>query len=121
ARKLQAARRGKQTFCGPSAFPGTSAAPLALPRAVPAPPRESGPAARREHWHGRRRAAGAVGRAAPGGPVRHGRRFTLALTRGRRATVRVAVKCRNRRGERGRRGRERLVYALWGLNPRSVE
>jgi DDE family transposase len=47
--------------------------------------------------------------------------YTLTNARGRRATVRVAVKCRNRRGERGRRGRERLVYALWGLNPRSVE
>jgi hypothetical protein len=40
---------------------------------------------------------------------------------GRRATVRVCVKCRNRKGERGRHGRERLVYAFWGLEPPSVE
>jgi Transposase DDE domain len=47
--------------------------------------------------------------------------YTLTNARGRRATVRVAVKCRNRRGERGRHGRERLVYALWGLTPPSGE
>jgi len=47
--------------------------------------------------------------------------YTLTNARGRRATVRVAVKCRNRRGERGRHGRERLVYALWGLAPSSVD
>jgi Transposase DDE domain len=47
--------------------------------------------------------------------------YTLTNARGRRATVRVAVKCRNRRGTRGRHGRERLVYALWGLTPPSPE
>jgi putative transposase len=44
------------------------------------------------------------------------------LTSGRRtATVRVAVKCRNLAGQWGRRGRQRLVYAFWGLTPRSVD
>jgi putative transposase len=39
---------------------------------------------------------------------------------GRRATFRVCVKCRNRRGERGRHGREALVYAFGGaLRPSS--
>jgi hypothetical protein len=47
--------------------------------------------------------------------------YTLTNARGRRAAVRVGVKCRNRRGERGRHGRDRLVYALWGLNPPSLE
>jgi DDE family transposase len=47
--------------------------------------------------------------------------YTLTNARGRRARVRVGVKCRNRRGERGRHGRERLVYAFWGLHPPSVE
>src|SRR3954469_13148467 len=44
------------------------------------------------------------------------------LTSGRRtATVRVAVKCRNFAGQWGRSGRQRLVYAFWGLTPPSVE
>jgi len=44
------------------------------------------------------------------------------LTSGRRtATVRVAVKCRNLAGQWGRRGRQRLVYAFWGLMPPSVD
>jgi hypothetical protein len=44
------------------------------------------------------------------------------LTSGRRtATVRVAVKCRNFAGQWGRSGRQRLVYAFWGLTPKSVE
>ena len=40
---------------------------------------------------------------------------------GRTATVRVCVKCRNWRGQWGRSGRQRLVYAFWGLEPKSVE
>jgi Transposase DDE domain len=48
-------------------------------------------------------------------------RYTLTNSRGRRATVGVGVKCRNWRGERGRHGRQRLVYAFWGLTPSSVE
>jgi putative transposase len=44
------------------------------------------------------------------------------LTSGpRTATVRVAVQCRNLAVRRGRRGRQRLVYAFWGLTPPSVE
>jgi hypothetical protein len=43
------------------------------------------------------------------------------LTSGpRTATVRVAVKCRNFAGQWGRSGRQRLVYAFWGLTPASV-
>jgi hypothetical protein len=40
---------------------------------------------------------------------------------GRTATVGVCVKCRNYKGQWGRRGRQRLVYAFWGLAPKSVE
>jgi Transposase DDE domain len=40
-------------------------------------------------------------------------RYTMTNAAGRRATFAVCVKCRNRRGERDRRGREALVYA-WG-------
>jgi hypothetical protein len=47
--------------------------------------------------------------------------YTLANAAGRRATVRVCVKCRNWKGERGRHGRQRLVYAVWGFEPPSVE
>lgn len=47
--------------------------------------------------------------------------YTLTNAARRRATVRVCVKCRNRNGERGRHGRERLVYAFWGIDPPSVE
>jgi Transposase DDE domain len=41
-------------------------------------------------------------------------RYTLTDQQGRRATVGVCVKCRNWRGERGRHGREALVYAYGG-------
>ena len=47
--------------------------------------------------------------------------YTLTNAAHRRATVRVCVKCRNRKGERGRHGRERLVYAFWGIEPASVD
>jgi putative transposase len=40
---------------------------------------------------------------------------------GRTATVGVCVKCRNYAGQWGRRGRQRLVYAFWGLDPKSPE
>jgi hypothetical protein len=47
-------------------------------------------------------------------------RYTLTEAKGRTATVGVCVKCRNRRGERGRHGREALVYAYGGgLKPGS--
>jgi hypothetical protein len=41
-------------------------------------------------------------------------RYTLTDPEGRKATVGVCVKCRNLRGERGRHGREALVYAYGG-------
>jgi hypothetical protein len=40
--------------------------------------------------------------------------YTLTEAKGRTATVRVCVKCRNLRGERGRHGRKALVYAYGG-------
>jgi putative transposase len=43
--------------------------------------------------------------------------YTLRAADGRTATVAVCVKCRNWRGERGRHGRQRLVYAYWGFEP----
>lgn len=47
-------------------------------------------------------------------------RYTLTNARKEKATVGVCVKCRNRRGERGRHGREALVYAYGGgLHPSS--
>jgi putative transposase len=49
-------------------------------------------------------------------------RYTLTDAQGRRATVAVCVKCRNRRGERGTYGREALVYAYGGgLHPGSYQ
>ncbi len=47
--------------------------------------------------------------------------YTLTNADGRRATVSICVKCRNRAGERGRVGREALVYAYWGLKPSSYD
>jgi hypothetical protein len=44
---------------------------------------------------------------------------TLTNGDGRKATVSICVKCRNRRGERKRHGRQALVYAYWGLRPSS--
>jgi putative transposase len=47
-------------------------------------------------------------------------RYTLTDAQGRKATVAVCVKCRNLRGERGKHGREALVYAYGGgLQPGS--
>jgi Transposase DDE domain len=45
--------------------------------------------------------------------------YTLTNEAGRRATVSICVKCRNRRGERGKHGREALVYAYGKLVPSS--
>jgi hypothetical protein len=44
---------------------------------------------------------------------------TLVDGQGRKATVHICVRCRNLRGERGRHGRQALVYAFWGLEPSS--
>src|SRR6516162_214317 len=41
--------------------------------------------------------------------------YTLTAAGKQRATVAICVKCRNRRGERGKHGREALVYAYGGL------
>ena len=47
-------------------------------------------------------------------------RYTLTDAQQRKATVQVCVKCRNLRGERGKHGREALVYAYGGgLRPGS--
>jgi putative transposase len=47
-------------------------------------------------------------------------RYTLTDAKKRTATVRVCVKCRNLRGERGKHGRQPLVYAYGGgLRPGS--
>jgi hypothetical protein len=46
--------------------------------------------------------------------------YVLTNGEGRKARVRVCVKCRNWNGERGRHGRQRLVYAFWGLKPSSI-
>jgi hypothetical protein len=49
-------------------------------------------------------------------------RYTLTDAQGRKATVQVCVKCRNLRGERGKHGREALVYAYGGgLRPGSYQ
>ena len=45
-------------------------------------------------------------------------RYTLTDAAKRRATVRICIKCRNRRGERGQRGREAWIYAYWGIGPK---
>jgi hypothetical protein len=46
--------------------------------------------------------------------------YTMTNAAGCRARFRVCIKCRNRRGERGRHGREALVYAFGGpLRPSS--
>jgi putative transposase len=47
--------------------------------------------------------------------------YTLRDARKRPAKVRICVKCRNRHGERGRHGREALVYAYWGYRPPSPD
>ena len=44
-------------------------------------------------------------------------RHRLTGPQGRTATVGICVHVRNRRGRRGKHGRERLVYAYWGWSP----
>jgi hypothetical protein len=49
-------------------------------------------------------------------------RYTLQDKDKQKATVSICVKCRNRRGERGKHGREALVYAYGGgLEPSSYQ
>ena len=46
--------------------------------------------------------------------------YTLTAKRGKtRATVRIAVFCQNQKGRRGKHGRKALVYAFWGMQPKS--
>jgi putative transposase len=47
--------------------------------------------------------------------------YTLHDARRRGARVAICVKCRNYRGQWGRHGRQRLVYAFWGLTPPSFD
>jgi putative transposase len=46
---------------------------------------------------------------------------TLADAKKRTATVLICVKCRNWRGERKRHGRQALIYAYWGYQPKSPD
>jgi hypothetical protein len=48
-------------------------------------------------------------------------RYTLTNAQKRRATVSICVKCRNYRGQWKRHGRQKLVYAYWGLEPSSYQ
>lgn len=43
--------------------------------------------------------------------------YRLHPTGSRTAKVSICVHCRNRAGRRGKKGRERLVYAYWGWRP----
>lgn len=47
-------------------------------------------------------------------------RYTWTNKDGLRATVELAIVCRNYRGQRGRRGRRTQLYAYWGLAPGSI-
>jgi hypothetical protein len=48
-------------------------------------------------------------------------KYTLSDPRKRTATVQICVKCRNRRGERGKKGRDPWVYAYWGIGPKRFD
>lgn len=47
--------------------------------------------------------------------------YTLTDAKKNKATVSICIKCRNRRGERGKRGREAWIYAFWGLAPKRFD
>ena len=47
--------------------------------------------------------------------------YPLSDPRKRTATVQICVKCRNRRGERGKTGREPWIYAYWGIGPKRFD
>jgi len=47
--------------------------------------------------------------------------YTVTDATQRTATVWVCIKCRNRRGERGKHGREPLIYAYWGIGPQQFD
>ena len=47
-------------------------------------------------------------------------RYTWTNKSGLRATVSIAIVCKNYRGQRGRHGRRTQLYACWGLPQRSA-
>ena len=47
-------------------------------------------------------------------------RYTLTNAAKQTATVQIGIHCRNWRGRRNRRGRQTLVYAFWGLRPKTT-
>lgn len=47
--------------------------------------------------------------------------YTLTNGAHRKASVRICIHCRNRRGRRQRRGRQTLVYAFWGFHPPTTQ
>ncbi len=47
-------------------------------------------------------------------------RYTLSNADGQTATVQICIHCRNWQGRRGRHGRQTLVYAYWGLEPKTT-
>jgi Transposase DDE domain len=47
--------------------------------------------------------------------------YTLTNAQKRKATVSICVKCRNLRGQWRRQGRQKLVYAYWGMKPSSYQ
>src|SRR3954454_19031777 len=47
--------------------------------------------------------------------------YTVSDATKRTATVLICIKCRNRRGERGKHGREAWIYAYWGIAPRRYD
>lgn len=47
-------------------------------------------------------------------------RYTLSNAAKQTATVQLGIHCRNWRGRRNRRGRQTLVYAFWGLRPKTT-
>jgi putative transposase len=48
-------------------------------------------------------------------------RYTLSDAQKHRATVLICIKCRNRRGERGKSGREAWTDADWGMRPKRFD
>lgn len=47
--------------------------------------------------------------------------YTLSNAKHEKATVRVCIKCWNRRGMRGKTGREAWIYAYWGIAPKRYD
>jgi hypothetical protein len=48
-------------------------------------------------------------------------RYTLTDATKRQAGVLICIKCRNRRGERGKQGRGAWIYAYWGIRPKRFD